>query len=189
MIIENQEIINLATAFLKNMSKLPAPEHFINQAKKMGVKEAKIISPKQIFTSEWVYWKCKFGCGGYGERLTCPPNSPKPKETRDILDGYKTAILLHTPSEYECLKDMVVELEHEAFLSGYYKAFSMGSGPCHLCDECDTESLCNHPREARPSMEACGIDVFKTARTAGYPIEVVKNHTCPQNYYALLLLE
>jgi len=156
------------------MSKLPAPEYFIKQAKKKGVKEAKVISPKQVFTAEWVYWKCKFGCGGYGERLTCPPYSPKPKETREILNEYKTALL---------------ELEKEAFLFGYYKAFSMGSGPCHLCDECNLEEACLHPREARPSMEACGIDVFKTARTAGYPIEVVKDHTCPQNYYALLLLE
>ncbi len=171
------------------MSALPAPEHFVKQAKKKGVKEAKIISPKQVFTAEWVYWKCKFGCGGYGERLTCPPYSPKPKETREILDGFNIAILLHNPSEYEGLKDIVVQLEHEAFLSGYYKAFSMGSGPCNLCDECDTEDLCKHPRYARPSMEACGIDVFKTARTAGYPIEVVKDRSCPQNFYALLLLD
>ena len=171
------------------MSKLPAPEYFIKQAKKMGVKEAKVISPKQVFTAEWVYWKCKFGCGGYGERLTCPPYSPKPKETREILNEYKTALLFHSPSEYEGLKDIIVELEKEAFLFGYYKAFSMGSGPCHLCDECNLEEACLHPRNARPSMEACGIDVFKTARTAGYPIEVIKDHSCPQNYYALLLLE
>jgi hypothetical protein len=38
-------------------------------------------------------------------------------------------------------------------------------------------------------MEACGIDVYQTARTAGYPIEVVQNSTCDQNYYGLLLLE
>jgi len=58
-----------------------------------------------------------------------------------------------------------------------------------LCEECSLDKGCKHPREARPSMEACGIDVFKTARTAGYPIEVVRNHTCCQNYYALLLLK
>jgi hypothetical protein len=38
-------------------------------------------------------------------------------------------------------------------------------------------------------MEACGIDVYLTARTAGYPIEVVQDPGCPENYYALLLLE
>ena len=38
-------------------------------------------------------------------------------------------------------------------------------------------------------MEACGIDVFRTARAAGFPIEVVKDYKCRQNYYGLLLLE
>jgi len=51
------------------------------------------------------------------------------------------------------------------------------------------QKTCCHTEQARPSMEACGIDVFKTARTAGYPIEVVKDHNCTQNYYGLLLLE
>jgi hypothetical protein len=38
-------------------------------------------------------------------------------------------------------------------------------------------------------MEAAGIDVFATARAAGLPIEVVRSEECPQNYYALLLVE
>jgi len=171
------------------MVKLPTPEQFIRRAIEFGVKEAKLVSPKQVFTDEWVRWKCQYGCGGYGERLTCPPYSPTPGETRLMLDSYELAILFHSLSEWEGLKDIVVKLEREAFLSGYYKAFSIGSGPCHLCEECSLDKGCKHPREARPSMEACGIDVFKTARTAGYPIEVVRNHTCCQDYYALLLLK
>ncbi|HID55545.1 TPA: hypothetical protein EYP37_03380, partial [Candidatus Poribacteria bacterium] len=41
------------------------------------------------------------------------------------------------------------------------------------------EPGCRHPRQARPSMEACGIDVYRTAKTAGFPIEVVRDYTCP----------
>jgi len=37
-------------------------------------------------------------------------------------------------------------------------------------------------------MEAYGIDVYRTARNNGYPIEVVRNHRCTQNYYGLVLL-
>jgi len=37
-------------------------------------------------------------------------------------------------------------------------------------------------------MEACGIDVFATARGAGFPIEVVRDYQSAQNYYGLLLL-
>ncbi len=80
-------------------------------------------------------------------------------------------------------------LEREAFLMGYYKAFGMSSGPCTLCESCNVEKTCRHTEQARPSMEACGIDVYQTARTVGYPIEVVQNRTCDQNYYGLLLLE
>lgn len=58
-------------------------------------------------------------------------------------------------------------VEKEAFNRGYY--FSSGLGPttCRLCDKCDATSPCKHPFEARPSMEAVGIDVFATSKNAG----------------------
>ena len=106
-----------------------------------------------------------------------------------MLDEYTTALLLHCPTHGVDTLEIISGLEREAFLSGYYKAFGFSAGPCSLCDHCDVGKTCCHTEQARPSMEACGIDVYKTARTAGYPIEVVKNHGCPENYYALLLLE
>ena len=51
------------------------------------------------------------------------------------------------------------------------------------------QAECRHPEMARPAMEAAGIDVFATARAAGLPIEVARSEECPQNYYALLLVE
>jgi predicted metal-binding protein len=164
-------------------------EYFVKRACVLGAKEAKIISPKQVFTAEWVRRKCQYGCDGYGVHLTCPPYSPTPQETRRMLDEYDSAILIHSPLEWIEITTIIIKLEREAFLSGYYKAFGMGSGPCELCERCDLKKGCKHAEQARPSMEACGIDVFRTARTAGYLINVVRDHTCPQNYYGLLLLE
>jgi predicted metal-binding protein len=172
-----------------NTKSLPPPAHFIQRAKRLGAKQAKLISPKKVFTAEWVRRKCQYGCDGYGQHLTCPPFSPTPQETRRMLDEYTTVLLIHCPSKWTDIDTIVPILEREAFLSGYYKAFSMASGPCSLCDHCDFENGCLHPEEARPSMEACGIDVYKTARTAGYSIEVVRDHNSPQHYYGLLLLE
>jgi predicted metal-binding protein len=106
-----------------------------------------------------------------------------------MLDEYETAILIHSPLKWTDIKTIIYQLEREAFLSGYYKAFGMGSGPCHLCESCNLQKGCRHAEQARPSMESCGIDVFSTARTAGYPIKVVRDNTCPQNYYGLLLLQ
>ncbi len=41
----------------------------------------------------------------------------------------------------------------------------------------------------RPALEACGIDVYTTARRAGFPIEVVRTRPqCPE-YYGLVLID
>jgi predicted metal-binding protein len=174
---------------MMNEKSLQPPKHFIRRACELGALEAKVISPHQVFTAEWVRRKCQYGCDGFGERLTCPPYSPTPQETRRMLDEYDTALLIHCPSEEVNVHTIICALEREAFLSGYYKAFGMSAGPCLLCDTCNVHKLCRHADQARPSMEACGIDVYQTARTAGYPIEVVRNHSCAQNYYGLLLLK
>ena len=158
------------------------------RAIEMGAAGAKIIPPDKVFTAAWVRWKCRFGCGGYGSSRLCPPHSPTPAETRAVLDGYRRAILIHAGEKMD-MRRTVAALEREAFLAGFYKAFGFACGPCGLCKECAFDKGCRHPELARPAMEACGIDVFRTARTAGFPIEVVKDYNCRQNYYGLLLLE
>ena len=66
----------------------------IKRAKELGAKDAKIIPAMSIVAAEWVRLKCKFGCDGYGQSLTCPPNSPIPDETRRALGYYKYALLI-----------------------------------------------------------------------------------------------
>ena len=44
-------------------------------------------------------------------------------------------------------------------------------------------------KDARPLMEACGIDVFKTARDNGFHIDTKKETYGKWNYFALVLLE
>jgi predicted metal-binding protein len=83
---------------------------------------------------------------------------------------------------------LIVKLEREIFLSGFYKALGFGAGPCRLCKECNLKE-CVRPDDARPSMEACGIDVFATARANGFPIEVVRDYSCEQNRYGVVLIE
>ncbi len=41
----------------------------------------------------------------------------------------------------------------------------------------------------RPMMEACGIDVFKTARRHGFEIDTRKETYGRWNYFALVLIE
>ncbi|MCL6450786.1 MAG: DUF2284 domain-containing protein [Acetobacteraceae bacterium] len=154
-----------------------------------GAAAARPIPPLSVVTAEWVRLKCQYGCGTYGRRLTCPPHSPAPSVTRKALDDYTHAILLHLPQDWVRLRETTAWLEREAFLMGFHKAFAMPAGPCHLCETCSLQRPCAHPDQARPSMEACGIDVYRTARNAGFSIEVVRSRDCTASYFSLLLVE
>ena len=158
-------------------------------ASKPGVKAAKVISPTEVETAAWVRLKCQYGCDGYRQCLVCPPFTPTPEQMRQVLDGYRRGILIHFEPQADT-KEIVVELEREICLRGAWKAFGLGAGPCYLCKTCACEpGKCRHAEEARPAMEACGIDVYTTARKAGFPIEVVRNtRQCP-NYYGLVLVD
>ena len=152
----------------------------------MKAKDAKIIPADTIVAAQWVRAKCQFGCGGYGKRLTCPPHSPAPEETSQMLINYKHALLIHGDEETPITR-IVAALEREIFLDGHYKAFGMGAGPCSICEEC--VEPCKYPHQARPSMEACGIDVYTTVRANGFPIQVLKDEGYKPNYYGLVLID
>jgi predicted metal-binding protein len=162
----------------------------VELALKTGVQEAKVIDPATVVAAEWVRLKCQFGCDGYGKCLTCPPRSPTPAETRVVLSHYSRAMLVHNHgTKYTAIREAVADLERTVFLAGYHKAFAMGSGPCHLCDTCDFEEGCRHAERARPAMEACGIDVFTTARNNGFAITTVRDRKQTPDYFGLLLVE
>lgn len=164
---------------------------FINKAVALGADDARIIKTDTIVTGPWVRWKCKYGCDGYNSSLCCPPSTPDYRETRELVDSYEKALLVHVADDARHitdLTDIVATLERDVFLAGYYKAFALGAGPCNLCNECSME-VCRHPVKARPSLESCGIDVFCTARNNGYTIEVLKDHSCRMNRFGLVLIE
>lgn len=177
------------------MPKLPKLDPYCRDAVASGLAHALVVSPTKVFTAEWVRLRCQFGCSEYGQCLTCPPHSPTPETTRRVLDEYKSAILLHG-TDWQAVRETGQALEKKLFLDGYHKAFSLLCGPCWICKNCalgreknGKPLACRHPDLARPSMEAAGIDVYATARAAGLPIEVVRDENCPQNYYALVLVE
>jgi predicted metal-binding protein len=163
-------------------------QNFVARAGALGARDAKIIQAESVVTAAWVRLKCQFGCGGYGRSFCCPPYTPTPQHTREVIAGYTRALLLHCAPDGEPTR-LAVQLEHEIFLAGFYKAFGFGAGPCDLCPQCRLDKFCAQPDKARPAMEACGIDVYATVRANGFPIEVVRDETCHQNYYGLILID
>lgn len=176
----------------------------------------KVISTESIVISEWVRWKCMFGCKAYGKHLNCPPFVPSVEETRKLVKCYKKAIIARFEAEpnhsqpperihhflmntLRAFYDKMFELERTAYLNGYYKAFALYGLPCPYCDPCPVEKLenvdldpkryCKFPHKVRPAMEATGIDVFQTVKNAGYELEVLTSPSERILFFGLLLLE
>ncbi|MBZ5638828.1 MAG: DUF2284 domain-containing protein [Acidobacteriia bacterium] len=165
-----------------------SPATLVLRAKILGAGSARLIRASAIATAPWVRLRCQYGCDGYGSSRCCPPHTPTPDETRKVIDSYKRAILFEAKRREP--KKIAVRLEREAFLAGYYKAFGLGAGPCQLCKQaCAFDDGCRHSEQARPSMEACGIDVFTTVRRNGFAIEVVRDEDDEQHYFGVVLLD
>lgn len=170
---------------------------YTEKARSLGVSKAEIIETKNVVVENWVRLKCQYGCDGYGECLTCPPYSPSPDYIRKMISEYSRGLLMqienissvNRPRLSPKLREIVAHLEREIFLDGYHKAFGLAAGPCRFCKACDTSEPCKHPYIARPSMEACGIDVYQTARNCGFELEVVRTEDCPYSLVALILIE
>ncbi len=163
--------------------------------------EAKVIHPSTVVTAHWVRLKCQFGCTRYGKGYCCPPDTPTPEYTRNVLDSYARAILFHYESakktgqsrrkSFSEYLSALVDLEGEMFKDGYYRALALLAGPCNLCKDCakNTGEPCRFHLRARPSMEACGIDVYATARHNGFPVHPLRDKKEAQNDFSLLLVD
>jgi predicted metal-binding protein len=170
---------------------------YVNQAKRFGVSWAKLIHPKNVVAAEWVRLKCQYGCGRYGTCLTCPPFSPPPEYTRSMLEHYSKALVLvydissesRERAKRKKMRRQIASLEREMFLDGYHKAFGMACGPCNLCRTCDVTQPCKHEDVARPSMEACGLDVYATLANVGYKLQVVRSTDQTCHFCGLVLIE
>lgn len=85
------------------------------------------------------------------------------------------------------LNEIVGLVETEACYMGYYLSMGFKGGPCCLCGIFDPQAVaeftlgkdiprcpvldgkvCYHWTRARPALEACGVDVFATARNVGW---------------------
>lgn len=173
---------------IDNVNKYKIEELCVDAANS-GATICKLISTTNIVVEPWVQLKCRFGCSRFGKYKTCPPYAPTYKETRELLDCYEYAILVEGQPPAKLFEKMLLGIEHKANLKGFYKAFALNAGPCPLCTECDVEGVCVKPQDARPSMEACGIDVFKTVRNNGFEIKFLEHKNEYVKYFGLLLLE
>ncbi len=176
----------------------------LDKALALGASNAKIVEVKNIKTGAWTRIKCQYGCPNYGLTLCCPPYTPDYAAMQKFLAEYELGILVECTFELaqgdyknyiasdtkisNQLLELLLALEREAFLQNYYRAFALKAGRCRLCAKCNLVK-CVNPTKARPSMEACGIDVFALANDNGFPMQVIKGPVKELKVYGLVLVE
>jgi predicted metal-binding protein len=78
----------------------------LEEAKKLGALEAKIIHPNKVVVEDRVLLKCKAGCDSYGRKFVCPPFTPTPDEFRKMLKEYESVLIVKFPADAEAEEDV-----------------------------------------------------------------------------------
>lgn len=155
----------------ENVKSLPentrSNQELIQQAIDLGCTKAKVILTKTISMAHWMKLQCQYGCSHYGSLLTCPPYTPNVDEMAEILPEYEKALLINGSPETN-VREIGILLEKYLKDKGFNKAFAMCAQPCNLCEPCTIATNCQHPDKARPTLQACGIDVNETIHNNGW---------------------
>ena len=167
---------------------LDSKTQLMARIQRQGFSSVRIIPVENIQIPGWTDLRCQFGCSSYG-KPHCPPNSLSAEKTKEMLKDYTHGLLLEGTPPTSSFQRLVLKAEKEAFTAGYYKAFALWAGPCTLCEKCNGEKGCINTKEARPSMEASGIDVFSTVQKAGIALRPLTEGRDFVKYFAILLLE
>jgi len=168
--------------------RLDATDLLVSRIRAQGFRNVFRLRTEQIHIADWTDVRCRFGCERYG-CPHCPPHSPSPDKTREMVKDFKKALLLEGEPPTRGFQMRVLQAERAAFKAGFHKAFSYWAGPCSLCESCTPNGCCTNKSITRPSMEGAGIDVFETARNAGAQLRTLEQKDEFVKYFALLLLE
>ena len=164
--------------------------NYIEKALSMGAANACRFGIDDIAFDSRVILKCLFGCAAFGNLHTCPyQRSPlSMEEYEKVLKRYSWGVIIGARDKHTS-QEISYEIERIAFLDGYYFAFSLSD--CGVCAACAkaSEEACRFPAKARPALHSVGIDVFKTVRQLGLPIEVLKDRDAPMNWYSAVFIE
>ena len=90
----------------KTKGKKEGFDFLLEEAKKLGVLEAKIIDSNKVVVEDRVLLKCRTGCDSYGKKFVCPPFAPTPDAFRKMLKEYKKVLIVKFPAEAEAEEEV-----------------------------------------------------------------------------------
>lgn len=145
-----------------------------------GVFQHAVLKTSDIPFSAEVLKACEANmCGYYGKSWTCPPGVGEPKQIKNEILKFKTALVFTHFEEIEdsfdfegmqragqradkILRKVVSMLKKEGV-----SHIPLGTGACRLCEKCLYPEPCRYPEEMIVSVEACGINVVRLAADCG----------------------
>jgi len=168
---------------------MAAYQIYIDLALQKGASHAVLVTPEDIAFDGRTLLKCMFGCGDWGKGPTCPSREGflKPWEIEPLLRKYEAVLIIHALDK-KTAQAASYAVERAAFLDGDALAFSMSD--CALCAECAGHNgdSCRNAHMARPAFHSVGIDVFRTVRPLGLPLQTLASESEDQNWYAAVWL-
>jgi len=175
--------MNVELIIHKNIAK------YKDLAKRAGILDTLLISPKDIAFDVRSNLKCGWGCDrSVLTSIRCDDRGTSYQERVQMVNQYNKILLLHSNSAH-LLSQVLLKLERSAFQDGYYFAIALRT--CNLCLNCHAlrGKKCLHPERVRPCETMFGIDVYRTVRQLGLPCEVLQAKEDPQNRYGFLLID
>ncbi|MBR4873260.1 MAG: DUF2284 domain-containing protein [Clostridia bacterium] len=153
-------------------------QNLIDTALDLGLSGAVVFPAAALVTDRAFRAMCADNrCGMYGKCWTCPPDAGDIDELIAKLGEFDTCLLYQTITDIEDSYDFEGMQEagnRHATLGRTLakrllpeigsKSLHLGAGGCRFCPRCAKRDglPCRAPAEALSSMEAYGIDVYKT---------------------------
>ena len=159
-----------------------------------------LLPAREVVVTWMTVLQCMYGCrvySSFSRRWSCVPFCPNPDETKKIVSDYKFALILNKTYKpplfnaswlgFNPLRDLdqkiwathcygeinSITLQVERLLMSHgFDVYAYGMSPCHACIKCSYPKPCKKPDKLRFSADACGIDIYATARKAGANFEV-----------------
>lgn len=171
------------------------------KALELGASDAKIISKDVILVEDDIIDLCRDPlCEGYGKSSHCPPHVIKPTKFRELLIRYEKAVIFKIDvsskillsderfNEFRKIYEIATQLEEVSKSAGFTESKALAAGSCkpvfcpgYQCQALIDGNTCRYPDNARPSMEAVGIHVFKLVEKVGWEINKITENSDPES--------
>lgn len=159
-------------------------EIFKQKAKKSGYTQVVDVQLNKLSFDESLLALCaQNACGHYGTCWTCPPGSGEMADLKNKILSFGEGVLVQKvytledsfdiegmsagSADFNALFYEMMEFLNDKIGDDFY---SLKAGSCDLCEQCTyPDAPCILPEKARPSIEACGINVTVLCSVAGIP--------------------